>query len=355
MKTERLKFIDIARAFAIIFIVFGHTIVYSEHCKIIYKILYSFHVVLFFILSGYTFKIKKEENFFRFLKNKFFRIMIPYFFWAIIFIVPYMIFGQSTGNSIGTDSSFNWYTQIENVFYGNGNDFALKQNSSLWFLPALFSMEIIYYFIIKYKKNNKLSDIVFIIFELILSYFTYLFLPIYLPWGINTVIELGVFFHIGYLYKNYKIIDQKHRLFNIKFIVFMFVIGILSGYLNIRNVSAIDYKYGLLTLAIISGFCLSTTVLYIAYKVNENSILEYIGKNTMGILIFHKIIILIFQTKMGVISIMLRSSNIIIELIISSIIASLAIMFSIIITEFIRKVLPNLIGEQYKRIPNKIK
>ena len=40
--TKRKKFIDIARAFAIIFIVLGHTIVHSEHCMPIFKMLYSF-------------------------------------------------------------------------------------------------------------------------------------------------------------------------------------------------------------------------------------------------------------------------------------------------------------------------
>ena len=348
MAKERLKFIDIARAFAIIFIAFGHTIVYSEHCKIIYKILYSFHVVLFFILSGYTFKIKEEERFSTFLKNKFFRIMIPYFFWAIVFIVPYLILGQNTGNIIGTASSFNWITQVKNVFYGNGNDFALKQNSSLWFLPALFSMEIVYYFIIKYEEKNKLKDAIFIVAELLLSYITYWFFKMYLPWGLNTVIELGVFFDIGYLYRKNNIISEKNKLFNIKSMIIVFSIGVLAGYLNTRNVSAIDYKYGILTLAMISGICLSTTVIYIAYKVKENRILEYIGRNTMGILVFHKIIILIFQTKMGVISSMLRNSNVIIELIISSIIVILSIFFSIIITEIIRKTFPCLIGEQRK-------
>lgn len=58
---KRITYIDIARAFAIIFIVIGHTLVHSQHCSLVFKFLYSFHVLLFFILSGYTFKIKKEK------------------------------------------------------------------------------------------------------------------------------------------------------------------------------------------------------------------------------------------------------------------------------------------------------
>ena len=199
---NRIKFLDITRAFAIIFIALGHTLVHSEHCGIIFKFLYSFHVVLFFIISGYVFKIKKEEeNTFIFIKNKFIRIMIPYFVWALLFLIPYMLLGQSVSNSIGTNSSFSLKTQFLNVMYGNGNASALKQNSSLWFLPALFSIEMMYYFIIKFlKKSHKIKKVALILLVLI-GYITNTFLNINLPWGINTALVVGVFFYIGYLCK----------------------------------------------------------------------------------------------------------------------------------------------------------
>ena len=65
--SNRIKYIDIAKAFAIIFIVLGHTILHSQHSEVFVKILYSFHVVLFFMLSGYTFNSNK--NLFHFLNQ----------------------------------------------------------------------------------------------------------------------------------------------------------------------------------------------------------------------------------------------------------------------------------------------
>lgn len=76
---KRISFIDISRAIAIVLIVLGHTIVHSKHCFVLFKIIYSFHVALFFIISGYLFKIK-NESFLSFIKNKFIRLLIPYFF-----------------------------------------------------------------------------------------------------------------------------------------------------------------------------------------------------------------------------------------------------------------------------------
>ena len=103
-------------------------------------------------------------------------------------------------------------------------------------------------------------------------------------------------------------------------------------------------------LAILSGICLSLVVIYISYIIKENRVLEYVGRNTMGILIFHKIIILIFQTKLGVISSLLKDSNIFIELSLSIVIVIISIVFSLIATEIVRKILPILIGEKRKSI-----
>lgn len=341
---KRINYIDIARAFAIIFIALGHTLVHSQHCGIIFKFLYSFHVVLFFIISGYTFKIKENEHFSGFLKHKFIRIMIPYFSWALLFLIPYMVLGENVGNSIGTNSSFSLKTQIINVLYGNGNASALKQNSSLWFLPALFSIEIIYYFIIKLTKKLPKLKVVILISNLLISYLTNAFLKINLPWGINTALVIGIFFYIGYLFNEYNLFN-KDRIFKLKFILPLLIIGILSFYFN-DTVSCIDYNYGSLTLALLSGIGLSTFIIYLSYLIKENKMMEYIGKNTMGILIFHKLIILIFQTKLGPISALLKNSNIIIELALSLVIVVLSIVCSLIGSAIIRKFMPILIGEQ---------
>ena len=210
MKEKRVSYVDIARAFAIIFIVLGHTIVHSEHLGILFKLLYSFHIALFFMISGFIFKIKDNESFLSFFKRKFLRIMIPYFIWALAFLIPYMLFGGSIGNKLDITSSFNLKTMLFNTLYGNGNMNALKQNTALWFLPALFSMEVIYYFIIKFlKKHNDLKISVFVPI-IIVGFLSTIYLNkfIILPFGINTVLNIGIFFYIGYLLKEFNIIEK---------------------------------------------------------------------------------------------------------------------------------------------------
>ena len=343
--TKRKKFIDIARAFAIIFIVLGHTIVHSEHCMPIFKMLYSFHVVLFFILSGYTFKIN-NKSFKDFLTDKFKRIMVPYFVWAILFIMPYLLFGNKVGQAVGTNSSFYLKDIIINTLYGNGNLESLKQNSALWFLPALFCTEIIFYFIInkEEKNNNSRRSIITLVTIILINYLTSKYLNIIFPWGINTVLNIGCFFYIGYCLNKYNIILNKKS--NILRIIFYTIIGLISCFSNKYNVLCIEYSYGSFLLMLISGYCLSMTIIYLSLLINNNKILEYIGKNTLGILVFHKPLIIIFQTKLGSISKMLINSNLFVEMFIGIIVTALSIALSVFITEIIRKKFPILIGEK---------
>lgn len=340
---KRISYIDIARAFAILFIVLGHTLVHSEHCGLIFKFLYSFHVVMFFILSGYTFKIKDNQSFFYFLKNKFIRIMIPYLIWSLLFLIPYILFGSKVSNDLDVNSTFDLKQLLFNIMYGIGSNSALKQNSSLWFLPALFSMEIIYYFIIRFiDRNNKLKISVLIV-SIVVGYASYYLMHFYIPWGLNTVLNLGCFFLIGYLIMNSNIDNFISRWY---FTIIFIIIGCVACYFN-NTVQCIDYEYGDYTLALISGFCLSIAFINISKYINSNKILEYIGKNTMGILVFHKLIILIFQTKMGIISQLLSNSNLYLEVILSLVIVVLSVITSLVATIIVRKTIPIFIGEKY--------
>lgn len=351
---KRISYIDIARAFAIIFIVFGHTIVHSVHMKQnVYTLLYSFHVPLFFLISGYVFKVK--NNFIEFFKNKFIRIMIPYFVWAVLFLIPYMILGENVSSNLEVNAGFNIKQQFVKIIYGNGNLSALRQNSSLWFLPALFSMQIIFYLIIKYLDKNKNSKYILMFTMLILGYLCSKYLKFIFPWGINTTICLGIFFYIGYILKRDNFLERVKYFNNIYFFIVTVIIGSFSCFLNYRNVNCMDYEYGNYFLAILSGISFSMAILYISRKIDNNKIMEYIGRNTMGIVIFHKLIVLVFQTKLGKISSLLINSNFIVELAISLLITVISIFISLIINYIVDKICPVLIGNRKnKKVYNNV-
>lgn len=336
---NRLSFIDIAKAFAIIFIVLGHSVAYSDHCSLVFKYLYSFHIFLFFFLSGYTFSTNKK--FTEFIKTKFTRIMVPYYFWAIAFLVPYVIFGTNIGASLDKAIKFNLKDTLLNIFYASGT--GLEQNRPLWFLPALFTTVCIYYWLIKLTNKQKSHFFILLGITIVISFITYRFLPLLLPMCINHCLIIGPVFYIGYLFNKFNLKEYVFKHFY--YIIIMTILGTTCSFLN-TLISYRALKFGSLILAFSSGLLLSIPVIYLAFKINKNKLLEYIGKNTMGILIFHKIIIVLFQSKLGIVSNLMKNSNIFIELLICILVSVITIAFSLIATKIVKLFFPILIGEK---------
>ena len=348
---KRLSFVDVLRGMAIFFIVLGHSLIYSSHCSLIFKFLYSFHVPLFFLISGYVFKLKDDENFFSFVKRKFKRIMVPYFVWALLFLIPYYIFGAKVNNQLNTNSSFNIMNSLFGIVYGNGINSGLKQNSPLWFLPALFSMEVFYFYIIKFLKNKKYYiNFSFLVITALCGLFSYKFINFLLPWGGKTVLELGIFFLLGYLLNKYKIVSKivSDKSMYFLFLILMFIFGMLFVFNS--NVDCMNYNYGNYGLFLLTSISLSFFFLLISKKLNKNKLLEYLGNNTIPILIFHKLIVVLFQSKFGFFTNLMINSNGLIELILAFLVTNIAIIFSLVCGKIIRILnFEILLGEKVKK------
>lgn len=71
-KTNRIEWLDACKGFAIVLVVIGHVLsgyigkgLFAEHLPEMhytYELIYSFHMPLFFILSGYVFQIAYSAN-----------------------------------------------------------------------------------------------------------------------------------------------------------------------------------------------------------------------------------------------------------------------------------------------------
>lgn len=340
---KRVRFIDISRAIAIILIVFGHTIVHNPNTYSFFKFIYSFHVVLFFIISGYTYENNKGNL--EYIKRKFLTLMVPYFIFSIVFLVPYFIFGDGVRQSMNIETEIKVWPMLKEVLYGVGCNGALKQNTALWFLPALFSCEVLYKLIDNIKANNK--DIWVTITLIAISYSS-TFLLIVLPWGINSALMLTIFFQIGYLLKQYNCFEKIHKN-NIAKII-MFFLASICIYMQGKNitVSCVDYRYGNYMIFFLASLILSVLAMYISFMIKENRAIEYIGKNTISIFLFHKLLIVVLQTKINWTASILRGGNFFECVCVSVIITFLCVGVSLLIGEFIKRFLPFLYGGNKK-------
>ena len=93
--SKRITWIDVARGMAMIAIVFGHTVNMGP-----WKVwVYSFHVPLFFILSGMTFHV--EAAFGRFCIDKARRLLVPYFCFGFASILAFFVAGNFAASILG--------------------------------------------------------------------------------------------------------------------------------------------------------------------------------------------------------------------------------------------------------------
>lgn len=87
---ERIFAFDAAKAIGIFFIVIGHVF----HDQGIYaQYVYSFHVPLFFFLTGVTFS-RGKNGFWKFLIQKLTRLLVPFYIFAAVSWGAYAILGK---------------------------------------------------------------------------------------------------------------------------------------------------------------------------------------------------------------------------------------------------------------------
>ena len=342
---KRVNYIDIARAIAMFIIVFGHSIVYSTHCVVIYRVLYSFNVVLFFILSGMTFN-SKNKTILSFSKNKFKRIVVPYFIWAVLFIIPFLILGKGVSSSNNVSASFDLKHCIIDTLYGTAFNNRLKQNAPLWFLPALFSCNILAFVFKMIFDKLKIKDRYILFITFIISLLSILFIKYPLPFGLSVSFQMLFFFYSGYFLNKYNIF-QKYNGLLLTF--FLLTIGIVFAIIN-GQVGIVNLKYSNIFYFLISSLSISFAIIAFSYSINSNSIIEYVGRNTLSILIFHKIIVLIFQTKLGFITKILIDSNVFYEVLVGIIISIISIVFCLIMGIIFEKTFPIFIGKEKNKI-----
>lgn len=193
MQKERLQYIDVARGIGMICIILGHLGIYG-----INRVVYTFHVPLFFILSGYFINNKKSIG--SFIKGKARALLVPYAATCIVMILMSVAAGMVLYGPIGALQCVNW---IWASVYGSGNSFYLlfyiKEVGAIWFLLALFWAGSLFRLSLDMPKWVRP---VFVIALFAAGYFTreIIWLPFSLQPGMCSVL----FVYVGWIVREYK-------------------------------------------------------------------------------------------------------------------------------------------------------
>ena len=291
LEKERICWIDIAKGFFIIAIVLGH--IFSNGENLFRWWLFSFHVPAFFFLSGLCFNNQGNDTVF-FIKKRIKRIVVPYASMSLFSIVVFYVGGFFVPR---VNEFVNGPIQnILALLYSNSNLFSMKYNLPLWFLPCLFSTEILAYF--ARRVIDKITYKVVGYISLMLVAVAISIAPkVYLPWHLETAGAMLFWFTLGMMIRDLKpsFLTQRVSKKHLLIVLVTILLGCGISFLNVHNVSVrrdmygIYYNYYLSALLSVFGFCLFAII------IEHNQLLEYIGKNSLVILLLHKYPILLFQ------------------------------------------------------------
>lgn len=143
---KRLEYVDVMRGIAISLVVVGHILQFNGLAtdNSVFEFIYSFHMPLFFAISGYITQkvtyIDSIERLIIYCKKKMLSIAVPFFVWTI-FVNNYILREEWI--------ALKWQSMIQSLMH-----------PGLWFLKTLFMILIAYglgnYVYNKLCKRNRL-------------------------------------------------------------------------------------------------------------------------------------------------------------------------------------------------------
>ncbi|MBR2491927.1 MAG: acyltransferase family protein [Paludibacteraceae bacterium] len=314
--TNRDNTIDIAKAIGIIFVVIGHCCAIPRHGGdvqwqiYISDYIYTFHMPLFFLLSGYFFSKHNLDNKLNFVKKKITGLWSPYVKWTLVFTLLH-----NTLLNIGMYGSFkdsfpityDTYDLIKRtiatLFFLGGDQLI----GGFWFIPTLFYASIYSLFVMWFFRFfvNKLPNInkehlynilvvvcisIFFLISVITTQFS-LSIP---KIGItNKTFLASSIFLTGHLISilNQKYKDNIKKTTDIILICLGTIISILITIYKPADFNNISDWYDIIYIWFAGSIGTWTWVLISKFLAKWSSpiisVLVYIGKNTMIILALH--------------------------------------------------------------------
>ena len=332
---KRIDWIDTLKGLGMFFVIWGHCFSTGTPIR---KYIYSFHMPLFFFLSGLTCQNNFKLNTKDFIIKKIKTLLIPYLIINIVSILIIYIF------SLFGLMNFKSLTEyFLGIIYSHTRIFTMPSNHT-WFITSLFLIEIMFYFIQKYiKKDWQRVSISFIL--ALISYINSV-LPnkLYGPWHIEAAF-MGIFFYsIGYVFiKKY---EKFKKIFDKKIISFIYggvlgIIGIIACYFNI-HVSMYSGLYGNIIMFLVSSLAsIFGLVLFTKIFLEKSRFFKTLGTYTLFILGYHIFLVTFIKRTFPI----LTTGNI--EIFIFACIVT-AIMF--ILSMFVYKKCPIFIGKNVDKL-----
>ena len=265
-------------------VVLGHTYGIPQIAN---DILNSFHMPLFFIISGFLYNEEKYNRycFKQVFAKKFKNYLIPYFSFAFINLILQILWNIVIKKQI-VDIHFIFYN-IKGILLCQADINHMPNCSPIWFLISIFTASIIFWLIMKYAK--KFVAIISLLF-LIISYCESIFIHVFNPWNIFASFMAVFFMYLGYTIKSnihiIKILKFKY------FYLLLIPLNLLSILFALKNTGIVSMHsnyYGNIILFILPAvtFSITTIILCENFPFLQNKGVAWLGRNTMPVIGFN--------------------------------------------------------------------
>ena len=288
---KRIEYIDAAKAIGILLVILGHN--FTNTIPYLGAAIYSFHMPLFFIISGMFLKpIGFKDGVVKYGKA----YLKPYFITCLLMLLATFILYIFRVVDYGEI-----FLGLKRIAFGSGSnetnalfhDYPIV--GPIWFLLALFWGCLFTSIIKKFSSSLVFSILVtFVLFFIGYVSSKYLRIPLSLQMGMCSV----PFIMVGGILKQYDIVERFGEINKFYVIALVAIWGVAILVIgNALNMASCRYDEGIITVPL--SIIASVLVLYLCKKWGFVGIdsLKYLGKNTLYVLAGHQLVIYCIKTS----------------------------------------------------------
>ena len=273
---KRIEWIDIAKGLGILLMIVGHTFLNESLSR---KLVFSFHMPLFFILAGYTFRVKPNAEV---VKSSAKRLLVPYAltYWALQ--VVQLVQNPELGLGDLAYSMLGFVFASGTALY----DVGIPPAGVIWFLVALFCARVTLNVVTGWFEKRAVPEWAQLLFWAVFACIG-VFIQKKLPFSYDVAMVACLFMFVGYCAKKHNLPALLRRWWTFPVALAIWAISVHFSYLELAA-----RTYDLMPFSLLGAFAGSYMAYQAAYLV-EHKIsflrkpLVWLGVNSMMLLCIH--------------------------------------------------------------------
>lgn len=331
---SRIEYIDIAKALGIMLVIAGHVVSSDTEIK---RVLYAFHMPLFFMLSGMLLKPRAAygfETWKTLLIKKLRALMLPYFVWALVY------------------SSFS-FKHLALIVYGTRETLiAAESLTSLWFLPVMFLAflyaEIILAISSKAGKHQTVAEVAGIVVCFLIGFILPHNGTYGDPWGLDVAFIAAAFMLLGMLAREGIDLIKKEAWMAVAAAIacVVFIVTVRFSSSPVGYVLMANAEYGNPFIFVVNAVAGSLLIITLSSLISalfkRTRLLQWIGTRTLGIFVVHKPIVELSRSITTKVGLSFDNAGIVF------IITLITLVISGVIVSLIEHIIPEIIGLKTK-------